>query len=75
MTSLLKAGPEVEMRQIGGGHQVDLPPVVRYDGTDHNQIQCSQGRCRDCSKNTTVMCAKCNARRHSDRQNMLCRLS
>ena len=65
--SLLKAGPGVERRQVGGGHQVDLPPVVRYDGIGHNRIQCSQGRCRVCSKNTTVMCAKCNARLHSDR--------
>jgi len=61
--SLLKAGPGVERRQVGGGHQVDLPPVDRYDGIDHNRIQCSQGRCRVCSKNTTVMCAKCNSDR------------
>jgi len=65
--SLLKAGPGVERRQVGGGHQADLPPVVRYDGIGHKRIQCSQGRCRVCSKNTTVMCAKCNARLHSDR--------
>lgn len=65
--SLLKAGPESERRQVGGGHQADLPPAVRYDGVGHTRVQCSQGRCRVCSKNTTVMCAKCCARLHSDR--------
>ena len=53
---LLKAGPQLERHQIGGGHQADLPQTVRYDGIDHHRIVCTQGRCRVCSKNNGYVC-------------------
>ena len=60
---LLKSSP---MRsQIGGGHHVDLPSDVRFDGIGHTRVDANQGRCVLCRKNCRHSCFKCNVRLHT----------
>ena len=67
--SLVK-GSSPERPQTGGGHSVDLPRDVRFDGASHDRQVCSQGRCKVCHKNTRYKCVKCNIRLHSDKGKM-----
>lgn len=63
---LLKGAPVTRL-QVGGGHPVDMPADVRFDGVGHERQVCNQGRCRVCHKNTRYRCVKCDVRLHTDK--------
>jgi len=45
-----------------------LPEDVRQaNDLQHERVTSSQGRCRMCMKNTTIMCRVCNVRLHTDK--------
>ena len=56
-----------EATNASGGHRVDLPNDVRFDGVGHTSSAFTENRCRVCKKNTKKGCLKCDARLHSDR--------
>lgn len=51
-------------RKRGGGHLARPPKAARLDKVNHFLHSTKQGRCLVCSKNTRLMCEKCQARLH-----------
>ena len=50
-------------------HRSNPPDAVRYDGTNHFAGKVKEGRCRVCSKNTTLSCMRslrCDVRLHRE---------
>jgi len=47
-----------------GGPSAPTPSSVRYDGINHYLVPCKQGRCVICSKNTRIMCIRCEKKLH-----------
>ena len=47
-----------------GGPTARPPKAARFDGINHFLVACNQGRCVHCTKNTRLMCEKCNVRLH-----------
>ena len=56
-------------KTAGASHPVaHLPEDVRQaNDLQHERVTSSQGRCRMCMKNTTIMCRVCNVRLHTDK--------
>ena len=63
---LMKTSP-APRKNVGGGHVVDIPGDVRYDGVGHDRVSCNQGKCHVCRVNTRIKCSKCAVRLHTDR--------
>lgn len=52
---------------VSGGHRVDFPGDICFDGTGHTATTVPEGRCRVGGKNAKKRSQKCDARLHSDR--------
>lgn len=65
--TLLKTPLDVERSSVTKDYRSNPPAAVRYDNADHFPGKVSQGRCRVCSKNTTLSCVRCEVRLHRER--------
>jgi len=65
--TLMKTPLDVEKTVMAKDHRSNPPDAVRYDGTDHFTGKVKQGRCRVCSKNTTLSSMRCDVRLHCER--------
>ena len=65
--TLLKTPIDSERSIMSTELRSNPPAAVRYDGEDHVVVKVTQGRCRVCSKNTTLSCVRCEVRLHRER--------
>jgi len=68
ITLCLLKGAAPSTSSVHSRQVAHLPTEVRQSQElKHERTTCSQGRCRLCMKNTTIMCSVCKVRLHTDK--------